>query len=151
MTIVPMDCLEDRTKFMKHLLGKKIGEGCRRQVFAHKHDDTLVIKVYRDEEFFTARKAHGVWRHPEHNLVEYENWLRAKERGTDFAMWLAPCLEISDCGVFLVQRRGTKVDRIPRNIPGWIHAQGDFAIGANWVMIDERIVLSDYGRSRFFK
>ncbi len=131
---------------MKHLLGKEIGGGCRRLVYVHKEDPSLVIKVYRDKSFFVK---HPQWKHPEHNVREYENWLLSQKKGV--SEWLAPCVTISDCGIYLVQVRGTSVQKIPHKVPGWIMSQGDYTYAANWVEIDGRTVLSDYGSVRFFK
>jgi len=116
---------------MKKLCGVRIGEGKARRVFAHKDDDTLVIK-------WTKRG-----RNPS-NKREWRNWQAAV--GTPWEEHFAPCVEISGCGRWLVQVRAEPV--------GDFHAEKVPAVckddrkPENFGLIDGRLVCVDYTKHK---
>ncbi len=128
---------------MKSLLGKKIGEGSWRYVYEHKGDPAFVIKVGKSR--YLAGK---FWN--KKNKIEYNNWISSSQYG--LSDWLAPCDGISKCGLYLVQRRGTPVSKLPKNIPNILKkTQQDYKHIGNWVEIDGRVVMCDYSAHGLFR
>ncbi len=122
---------------MDKLLGKKIGKGFRRDVFEHKEDDSLVIKALLNKT-------------DKHNINEIERWKNADE---ETKKYLAPCIEISEDGVYLIQKKGTKVEGngyiptrdFPESFIKTIKPFQDRIKKDNWVYIDGELKLCDYG------
>jgi hypothetical protein len=71
------------------IAGEKLGVGIYRKVGVYIPDLTLVIKVSEDE--------------PIANFLDYRIWEELKD--TAYAKWVTPCVQISKCGVFLLQKR----------------------------------------------
>ena len=102
------------------LLGKALGIGIHRKVAVYKLDPTLAIKCAIEC--------------PNINVLEEEVWQTVKE--TNIAKWFAPCVDISPCGMFLLQKRVEHRPRkeYPKMIPvfftdtkysnyGWLNGQ----------------------------
>lgn len=114
-------------------IGELIGEGDRRLVYAHRYDHRIVVKVLKDPK-------------DDHNKIEWSNWKYVEN--TDKSRWLAPCIAISDCGVYLYQLRGEPADSIPSNVPDWMSPINDCAepiFKYQWVNLGGNLVLADYG------
>lgn len=117
---------------VRMMCGDKIGEGAYRAVYEFDMLPNSVIKVAVDENA---------------NLLEWHVWQTMKD--TPHAKWMAPCLHISPCGHFLVQRRVKPIPegaRLPKRIPD---AFEDIK-RSNWGMIGKQLVCHDYqfiGRS----
>lgn len=117
--------------FANLFLGRLIGKGMSRQVFEHAFDDSLVIKM-------EAMEPSGRFQ----NVEEWETWRRMKECN-HVARWLAPCVAISPCGRWLVQKRTTPLAaaHLPTRIPIFFT---DLK-AANWGEYEGRPVCHDYG------
>lgn len=117
-----------RLDLIRLVLGKKLGSGMSRQVYACTLDQNFVVKV---EDHYGCFQ----------NVLEWEIWTALKD--TDQARWLAPCSRISACGAVLIQRRTEplQVKQLPKRMPVWLT---DFQL-ANYGMLDGRVVCHDYG------
>lgn len=119
--------LED---FVKLLCGKRIDRGMSRQVYRLRTDPAKVIKIEDDGACFQ-------------NVMEWETW--GALQYTPAARWLAPCLDISPCGIVLIMAatEPLPVARLPKRVPAWFtdcHAN-------NWGQLGRRVVCHDYGLS----
>jgi len=67
-------------------------------------------------------------------------WMMVKD--TNIAKWFAPCVAISDCGMFLLQKRIEKIpkNQYPKYIPSFF---GDLKYG-NFGMLNGQFVCCDY-------
>lgn len=116
--------------FFRAAIGKELGRGMSRAVYACTFNPEWVVKV---EE----------WADSFQNVAEWLIWSRAKN--TPLAKWFAPCHFISPNGTVLIQSRTVParpheyVDRIPAFFT-------DFK-RANYGMIGKRFVCHDYGTS----
>lgn len=122
--------------------GDYLGSGGNRRVYVHIDQPEWVIKVCKDRPVYQDQ-----------NIVEFNNWQDLKHID-DMARWLAPCIEISACGRYLVQCRGRPVPLSSikiHDIPHWIQKLPDFnwLKHAQWVEIGGRLKICDYG-SRCF-
>lgn len=108
------------------LLGKYLGLGIHRKVAVYKPDSSLVVKIAQES--------------PNINVLEDEVWMMLKE--TDLAKWLAPCVAISDCGIFLLQKRVETRPRseYPKLIPSFF---GDCKY-SNFGWLNGQFVCCDY-------
>lgn len=79
-------------------LGDKIGTGMNRDVYKFPFDETYIVKYE-----YAANKCFQ-------NVIEWEFWETVKN--TSMAKWFAPCLAISQNGLYLIQK---KVEMIPRD------------------------------------
>ncbi len=122
---------EDDTRF-KLKCGKKIGTGSTRIVYEHIDNNDLVIKKNKGDR---------------HNMCEFLCWELAKKMKLDH--WLAPCVDISKSGNYLIQKRGQPImDKdIPQNIPEWLKIEDRNK--KQWVKINNNIVKCDYGSSEY--
>lgn len=88
---------------LRFLCGDKISEGQYRAVFECDLIKGAVVKV--SYEAFS-------------NITEYEIWQAVK--GTSNEKWFAPCISISPCGHFLIQKKVrhiTDKDKLPKKLP----------------------------------
>jgi len=110
------------------LLGKKLGEGCYRNVYQCKLGYNLVVKVEKDEYDF-------------HNIKEWNIWKEIEY--ADICKWFAPCYHISPNGKILIQEKVEFSRRkdYPEKIPSFFT---DIQL-ANFGFIKDRFVCSDYG------
>ncbi len=120
---------------MDKLIGKFIGAGWHRAVFAHKKDPTLVIKVAH--RHLSGRR----------NRMEWAIWNNAPEY---VKKWLVPCIKISDDGFYLVCKRGSPAKNIPHPFPFTGMAE-DMKSVKNWVEIGGNLLLTDYATLRMYK
>lgn len=114
--------------FMSMFCGPKLGSGISRDVFAHAHDKNLVIKIEQYAKSFQ-------------NVLEWQTW-RWWKNEPKVAKWLAPCVEISENGAVLIQKR-TKP--LPNNlsklrVPEFFNDVKRDNLG----LLGKQIVLHDY-------
>lgn len=109
-------------------IGEWLGEGMSRQTYRCRMDDQYVIKVSKEGWHFQ-------------NASEWEVWRFAG--GTHIEEWLAPCLTISTCGIYLVQRyvEPLRDAELPTKLPRFLC---DFQKD-NFGMLEGRVVARDYG------
>ena len=116
----------------KYKLGEYIGSGACRKVYNHPTDDTLVIKVLKKK-----------W--PQ-NQREWDVWQMVK--GTEYEQFFCPCVEISNDGKYLIQKKAKK------SILKFTHPiiKGrDTMLTKNAGIYNEQVVLIDYGDSGILK
>lgn len=109
------------------LFGEALGIGVHRKVGVYLPDKTLAIKCAIET--------------PNINVLEYETWFMVRD--TDCAKWFAPCIDISPCGIFLLQKRVEKLpkDQYPKMIPTFF---GDLKY-SNFGLLNGKFVCCDYG------
>lgn len=108
------------------LLAETLGVGIHRKVGAYNLDKSLVIKVATEC--------------PNINVLEEEIWQMVKD--TKIAKWFAPCVAISPCGIFLLQK---KIERrpyseYPKQVPSFF---GDLKY-RNFGWLNGQFVCCDY-------
>lgn len=108
------------------MCGDRIGQGIAREVYEFKPDPRYVIKFELGVKDFQ-------------NICEWELWREAPKGAS---RWLAPCIDISDHGMVLLQQRVMHLPSPPRMIPRWL----EDAHADNWGTLDGRPVVVDYGR-----
>jgi len=108
------------------LFGEALGVGAHRKVGVYKPDRKLVIKCAIET--------------PNMNILEYETWIMLQD--TSLAKWFAPCVVVSPCGIFLLQKRVDKIpkEQYPKLIPSFF---GDTKY-ANFGMLNGKFVCCDY-------
>lgn len=129
-------------------LGKPIGGGIDRNVYALKetsawgwrHKITQAPEVDDEEcrHVIKVQKGHtGYFQ----NVAEWLLWETA--RATRLARWLAPCVAISPCGLYLIQRRVEPLRRrdLPKRMPTFL---SDLK-RENFGMLEGKVVCCDYG------
>ena len=86
----------------KLILGDKLGEGMSREVYEFAFDKKFVVKVEQSKF---------------QNVREWELWNELKEN--KLAKHFAPCVDISPCGIYLIQRRTEPIPKseYPEKIP----------------------------------
>lgn len=125
---------------LEYQCGELIASGGCRDVYAHKADPSLVIKVEKNRPS-----------HKDQNKREFNNWQKLSEN-PEQAIWLAPCVELSPCCKYLVQRRGEpQPAKTPPTAPGWLRRDPDhsWTRHSQWVEIDGTTRLCDYARVEF--
>lgn len=118
--------------FFYFICGKQLGKGAFRTVFENTQNNKTVIKVENVAGSFQ-------------NVNEWEVWQRFKYTPS-IAKWLAPCLDISDCGTFLIQERAYDLRPYeePKKLPLFLT---DRKLD-NFGRIGKRLVSRDYGYIR---
>lgn len=110
------------------IIGERIGGGVARSVYHYNVDS--VIKVETGSQSFQ-------------NVREWENWLTLRD--TPFGKrWLAPCLSISSCGIYLVQKKTSPPDqkfKWPERIPRVLTDRKR----ENFGILGSHLVCHDYG------
>lgn len=121
-------------EFFNTLVGKQLGRGMSRTVYAFKLNPDLVVKIEEGKGSFQ-------------NIREWEYWNEMKD--SPVARWLAPCLYISPCGSVLIQSRVLPLDRskYPKKIP---HFFTDTKY-QNFGLYKGKFVCIDYGSIPFAK
>lgn len=116
------------TELKNLVLGKKLGTGAYRKVYAHRQDKSLVVKVEEGGRMFS-------------NVVEWETWQYVQY--TALAKWFAPCVDISPCGSILLMKRvePARMSEMPKQVPAIFT---DLKI-ENWGVLDGKVVCCDYG------
>ena len=108
------------------ILGKKLGSGIHRDVFEYKQDNNLVIKCSIE--------------YPNINILEFEVWLMVKD--TQISKWFAPCIDISPCGMYLIQK---KIEIRPESeYPKLVPSFFDDLKYSNYGWIKDKFVCCDY-------
>ncbi len=122
-----MDELESKD-FWKLIAGAMLGSGVYRRTFECSLDPTLVIKVEQNEGCFA-------------NVREWQHW-QDWQHCLSVADWLAPCVNISPNGKFLLQRKTTplKMDKLPAKLPAFLTDRKT----ANYGYLGKRLVCHDY-------
>lgn len=110
-------------------VGRPIGRGQYRDVFEHL-DHRYVIKLENRSRSFC-------------NVIEFELWHASA--GTKLRRWLAPCIDISPNGGWLLQGRTTPLPggKLPANVPSVL---ADLKPD-NWGIYEGRVVCHDYGNN----
>lgn len=110
------------------LCERQIASGMSRNVFAHRYDQTIVIKHEFGAHF--------------QNVVEWELWQQLRE-DKELKPWFAPCLHISGYGQWLIQRRTFPIEQraLPKKVPALFT---DLKI-ENWGWLNGHPVCHDYG------
>ena len=94
-----------KNDFIKLFCGELIGYGVYRQVYQHKFDDSLVIKVESaDSKLFANTREWVIWN-------ELENDPMRK--------YFAPCVDISENGLILIQKKTKPMGKYPDKIPAF--------------------------------
>ena len=108
------------------LLGEILGIGIHRKTGVFKPNPGLVIKCATER--------------PNINVLEEEVWMMAEE--TSIAKWFAPCVSISPCGIFLLQKRveHRPKSEYPKTVPAFF---GDLKY-KNFGWLDGQFVCCDY-------
>ncbi len=115
---------------------KPIGVGWYRCVFKHRTNDLYVIKV-------AHRHLDGRM-----NRMEWDIWNNASN---DIKKWLVPCLQISDCGCYMVCKKGKPLRDVPLDFPGSIMKLiPDSNYSKNWVSINDIPLLADYAQVKAY-
>lgn len=117
-----------KNDFLSLFCGELLGRGIGRLVYAHASAPDYVIKVEEASRSFQ-------------NAVEWETWSALKD--TRYARWLAPCHQISPCGIVLIMSRTKPLGRDPLRMPDFLT---DFK-RTNYGLLDGRPVCHDYGLS----
>jgi hypothetical protein len=113
------------------VLGDLIGEGQYRKVYVCAYDPSLVVKEELGSRSFC-------------NIREWDLWNDAKNFG-EIKKWLSPCIKISSCGIYLIQKRTTAAEhsKYPAKIPEWLLDTKY----QNWGKLGKDIVCHDYGNN----
>lgn len=116
------------------VLGPEISSGESRAVFVNNFDSSTVIKMERRSRSFN-------------NCYEWDIWNNFE--GTPMEKWLAPCVSISACGIYLVQMKTTVAasNAYPEKIPKFFT---DLKY-SNWGMFEDRMVCHDYANSTLYQ
>lgn len=115
--------------------GEKLGEGIGREVYEFSGDKSMVIKV--ESSGFQNIKEWEIWN-------EMKHW---KGKLAEPPKWLAPCISISTCGIYLVQERTYSIpkEEYPEKVPAFLldRKYGNFGV----IMKDgkRQFVCHDYG------
>ena len=116
--------------FSHLIIGKRLGGGVSRDVYGMPPDNKFVLKFETGEGWFQ-------------NVAEWHIW-QSVQHSPKYAKWFAPCIEISPCGLVLVQKRTTPViGDLPTHMPAFFT---DFK-PANYGRIGKNVVAVDYGRN----
>lgn len=109
------------------ILGKRIGNGISRTVYEFLPDNDYVVKVENTGGEFQ-------------NVIEWEIWKNVEH--LPVKKWFAPCLHISDNGIFLIQKkveRGRRKD-YPKKVPYFFRDRKY----DNYGFIGKQFVVCDY-------
>ena len=114
--------------FLDLFAGERIGRGISRAVYEYRIDPTLVIKIELASQRFQ-------------NMQEWENWRTWRET-PGVARWLAPCVDISPCGIVMLQKRTRPLeqDELPKTLPAFLT---DTKIH-NFGILGGKVVCHDY-------
>ncbi len=113
-------------EFFDFICGELIGFGISRAVFESNTHEGCVVKVEYSPEYFQ-------------NIYEFQAWHRVER--TDLAKWFAPCVDISECGKILIQKKTTELTKFPEKVPAFFTDIAE----RNWGQFKGRPVCHDYG------
>lgn len=110
-------------------LGKKLGSGMSRDVYEFTFNRDYVVKVENSSGSFQ-------------NIIEWEIWNNVQYMPS-VSKWFAPCVNISPCGVFLIQRKVIQQDpkKYPKKVP-YFFKDTKYE---NFGTVDGKLVCCDYG------
>lgn len=113
------------------VLGAHLGDGQFRSVFEWLPRRGVVAKLENGAASF-------------HNVTEHAVWSEVK--GSPLAKWFAPVVEISACGIILLQARTKPLKEserklFPKRVPAIFHDIKP----TNWGWYQGRVVCHDYG------
>lgn len=114
------------------ICGEHLGSGAYREVFVYRPDPSCVIKIEQGAGAFA-------------NVREWELW-NGVRHSKETAQWLAPCIDISPCGIFLLMKRTRplrKEDKLPLQLPEFMT---DIQC-KNFGVIGKKIVCHDYANN----
>jgi hypothetical protein len=111
------------------LLGKKIGSGAGRQVYEHRLDPTLVVKIETSGGSFQ-------------NIMEAQLWSEVSQM-KKYSKWFAPVKFISACGTVLIIKKAqpARKNEYPEKIPAFLTDRKY----QNFGMLKGHLVCIDYG------
>lgn len=117
-------------QIINKVCGNLIGSGKFRDVYELKGNPDYVVKFERDPSL--ARFA---------NVCEWINWKDNYEWDYLYP-WLCPCVDITETGQFLIQRRAQplKPDQLPEKVPSLFTDLKP----ENFGWLENRIVILDY-------
>ena len=120
------------------ICGEHIGTGAHRKVYVFKYNPDWVVKVAR-ESMGQLMRSKGTPRNGvSSNRKEMEVWrISDKKFRKD---WFAPAIWISEKGDILLMQRGERRGRKGKR-PKWFKDGG----AKNWVTINKKTVICDYG------
>lgn len=112
------------------ITGKNLGEGIGRTVYECNLIKDTVIKIERS----------GF-----QNIREWEIWDEVKE--TKYAKWFAPCIYISPCGIYLIQKKTEKIPKseYPEKVPAFLFDKKYDNYGIIKKGNKKQLVAHDYG------
>ncbi len=115
--------------FFSMVCGEVLGSGIARTVYACKLRPDLVVKMETAGKHFQ-------------NIMEWEFW-KEWQHSSEVRSWLAPCVDISPCGIVLFQKRTTPVplDDYPSKLPRFLT---DTKL-SNYGYYKDQFVCHDYG------
>lgn len=94
--------------FQNFMIGSEIGHGLSRTVYEFLPNKDWVLKVETKSSSFQ-------------NVLEWETWREFEHEDNSIVRdWLAPCIDISPCGIFMLQERTYKPKEYPDKIPTWL-------------------------------
>lgn len=118
--------------FAGMFMGRLLGSGIYRSVYAHASDRTLVIKVENGNRDFS-------------NVLEWTTWEHIKNY-PEASKWLAPCIAISPHGRVMLQKRTNPIEaasELPLRVPAWLTDLKR----ANWGHLGKQVVCHDYANT----
>ncbi len=116
---------------LRLIIGEGIATGEFRKVYHCPLDSTVVVKIEYKPDCFV-------------NVAEWDMWTNLKN--TPWGKWLAPCRQISNCGLILMMDKVKPLEARPRLVPSFL---GDLK-RENWGMLNGRPVVCDYGNSHIY-
>ena len=119
--------------FFSTICGDLLGSGIGRHVYECAINPRWVIKFEVGMRSFQ-------------NVAEWELWDHVRYRD-ELAKWFAPCVQISPCGMVLIQQRTSKLrgpEEMPEHVPNWMTDLKE----SNWGFYEGIPVLHDYGHTR---
>lgn len=124
---------------MDALVGQWIGRGARREVYAHRENQDLVVKIQRNKCEFD-------------NIIEWELWHAAGycKGQSDAHKWLAKCHYLSKDGKILIQERTYRIHEkdYPKEVPIWMRDDLHSNFGRT---LDGRFVAHDYAQNLAYR
>jgi hypothetical protein len=129
-----MDVTVDYMELFDFLRGKLLGSGATRDVYEFLPEpDKYVLKV----EKTPCDNENRDWMQNTQEWLFWNNCAKSAKR------WLAPCLQLSRSGKYLLQRRATPITKQqrPLRLPAFITDIKD----ANLGIVDGKVVMVDYG------
>lgn len=117
------------TELKSIIYGKELGSGVSRTVYEYLPDKSCVIKVEETAGWFQ-------------NIREWEMW-KDSQMIKEITKWLAPVIDISPCGLLLIQKRVLPLrdKEVPTHLPAFLSdCKRD-----NYGIYEGRVVCCDYG------